>query len=223
MTQIVETSPPATTMKLFLEGSAFDICYTITVGWFLIGSILDSWAHNTIPNLETFFTPWHAVLYAGVFSTFLLICVVGVINKRRGASWSEVLPPGYELAMWGALIFPVIGIGDGLWHIFFGIEKNVDAAFSPTHLGGIIASWLLVTAPYLTITQRHLSPSTWGEKCRLFVAFSMPLIFLANVTQAFHYDLYHYPLTAPTGQNAFQLLATSTFFQIGRASCRERV
>jgi hypothetical protein len=30
-----------------------------------IGGLLDGWAHNNIPQLETVFTPWHAVLYGG--------------------------------------------------------------------------------------------------------------------------------------------------------------
>jgi hypothetical protein len=29
--------------------------------WFTLGLLLDAWAHNHLPELESFFTPWHAV------------------------------------------------------------------------------------------------------------------------------------------------------------------
>ncbi len=33
--------------------------------WLLAGLSLDGWAHRNRPELESFFTPWHAVFYAG--------------------------------------------------------------------------------------------------------------------------------------------------------------
>ena len=36
--------------------------------WLIVGLFLDAWAHGQ--NLtETFFTPWHAVLYTGFFAS----------------------------------------------------------------------------------------------------------------------------------------------------------
>jgi len=29
--------------------------------WFTVGLLLDAWAHNNVPRLESFFTPWNAV------------------------------------------------------------------------------------------------------------------------------------------------------------------
>src|SRR5215470_1061860 len=49
-----------TPTKLF-GGPIFDIVYGVTVSWFLGGAFLDSWAHENIPRLETFWTPWHGV------------------------------------------------------------------------------------------------------------------------------------------------------------------
>jgi hypothetical protein len=34
--------------------------------WVVAGMVLDAWAHQNLSRLETFFTPWHAVLYSGV-------------------------------------------------------------------------------------------------------------------------------------------------------------
>ncbi len=34
------------------------------LGWVLVsGLYADGWAHVNVPGLETFFTPWHGVLY----------------------------------------------------------------------------------------------------------------------------------------------------------------
>jgi hypothetical protein len=33
--------------------------------WFGAGLMIDAWAHSNLAELETFFTPWHAVFYSG--------------------------------------------------------------------------------------------------------------------------------------------------------------
>ena len=38
------------------------------------------------------------------------------------------------------ILFFFCGIGDLLWHLAFGIEKNIDAELSPTHMGIVISS-----------------------------------------------------------------------------------
>lgn len=47
---------------------------TAGIGWVLVGGVFtDGWAHFNRPGLETFFTPWHAVLYSslGVMTIWL--------------------------------------------------------------------------------------------------------------------------------------------------------
>ena len=60
-------------------GISFEWLLTAATLWLLVGLYLDGWAHNNIPELiETFFTPWHAVLYSGyAFMSLVLI----------GAAW----------------------------------------------------------------------------------------------------------------------------------------
>ena len=45
----------------------------MTVGlgtWLVLGVFVDGWAHFNRPGLETFFTPWYAVLYSGAALLF---------------------------------------------------------------------------------------------------------------------------------------------------------
>ena len=43
----------------------FDWIMILVIIWGIGGLFLDGWAHTNLPRLETFFTPWHAVLYSG--------------------------------------------------------------------------------------------------------------------------------------------------------------
>ena len=49
--------------------------FIIAMLWFFMGAWIDSSAHTyLIDDIETFFTPWHAVLYSGyAFSVLSLI------------------------------------------------------------------------------------------------------------------------------------------------------
>lgn len=102
--------------------------------WFLAGLFLDGWAHNHIAELESFFTPWHAVLYSGFLAVAALIAVTQYRNVSRGYAWGRALPRGYRLSLVGVVIFFVGAGSDMLWHTVFGIEQNTEALFSPTHL-----------------------------------------------------------------------------------------
>src|SRR5262245_33483973 len=103
----------------------------VLLGAWLIGALYsDGWAHLNVPNLETFFTPWHLALYSG----FVAIAVwTGWLARRHGRpGWR--LPLGYGLGAAGVLVFAVGGVADLAWHQVFGIEAGVDALVSPSHL-----------------------------------------------------------------------------------------
>jgi hypothetical protein len=90
--------------------------------WFIGGLFTDGWAHNHVPELESFFTPWHAVFYSGYFVLLFALLFIG-----RGKS-------GFRWPLIGAAIFFVGGIGDMAWHQIFGVENDIEALHSPTHL-----------------------------------------------------------------------------------------
>jgi hypothetical protein len=118
---------------------AADLVTLLLTAWLIGGLFLDGWAHNTRPQLETFFTPWHAVFYSGFAAIAAWIC--WSIWRRRG------VPAGYGPALVGVTIFLVSGVGDMLWHLAFGIERDIAALLSPTHLGLFTGAFLIVTAP----------------------------------------------------------------------------
>jgi hypothetical protein len=116
--------------------------------WFLGGLVLDGWAHNHIPKLESFFTPWHAVFYSGFLAIAGFLMATLVRNRAKGYPWRSAMPSGYELALLGVLIFMAGGVGDMIWHELFGIEVNVEALLSPTHLTLALGATLFVSAPW---------------------------------------------------------------------------
>jgi hypothetical protein len=107
------------------------------------GVYLDGWAHLTRPGLETFFTPWHAILYSGFVLLAAFVVYLSLDRQRRRLS-----PPGaYRLALVGVAVFLAGGVGDMFWHQIFGIEAGIDALLSPTHLVLLTGGMLMVTAP----------------------------------------------------------------------------
>jgi hypothetical protein len=91
---------------------------TLVLAACLVGGLfLDGWAHNTRPQLETFFTPWHAVFYSGFAAVAIWI---------GWSVWSRrAVPAGYGPALAGVVIFLVSGAGDMSWHLAFGIERDI--------------------------------------------------------------------------------------------------
>lgn len=128
-------------------GRAYDWTVTLLSFWFLGGLFLDGWAHNHIPELESFFTPWHAVFYSGFLAVSAFLLATVVRNHAKGYPWRQAMPAGYEHAVIGVLIFAVGGLGDMVWHELFGVEADIEALLSPTHLILAFGGTLIVNAP----------------------------------------------------------------------------
>src|ERR1700694_160006 len=62
--------------------------------WLMAGAYLDSWAHRHLYRLETFFTPWHAVLYSGMFAILIFLALSALRNQAREHRPGQVLPAG---------------------------------------------------------------------------------------------------------------------------------
>lgn len=111
---------------------ALDYAVGICGVWISGGFFLDAWAHGHVP-VENFFTPYHAVFYSGMVALGIFLVAFALRSRRQGYAWRDVFPQPYHLALVGIPIFAAAGIGDMLWHRFFGIEEGVDALLSPTH------------------------------------------------------------------------------------------
>lgn len=128
-------------------GLRYDALIAILGAVFQGGAYLDLWAHVHRPELETFFTPWHAVLYSGFFAMTAATAAPLLRHRRPGVSWSRALPAGYDVSLVGVLIFLLGGVLDMLWHTIFGIEVDVEALLSPSHLVLALGSTLMLTGP----------------------------------------------------------------------------
>ena len=126
------------------------------------GAYLDVWAHVHRPELETFFTPWHAVLYSGFVAVAAATAAPLVLRHRGPAtSWSSALPAGYDWSLIGVLVFLLGGVLDMLWHVVFGIEADVEALLSPSHLVLAVGSTLILTGPLRAAWRRVDRAASW--------------------------------------------------------------
>ncbi len=169
-----------------LGGVGFDWVMALIFSWPLIGAYSDAWAHNHI-RLETFFTPWHGVLYSGFLAAAITMFVVPLINRRRGVSWRQALPVGYGLSFIGVLVIFIGGPGDLLWHTIFGIEIDLDAAFSPTHLLLALAIGLIVSGPLRAAWHRDTGRTpSFGSLLPALISLAFTLSTLTLITQFAH-------------------------------------
>ena len=81
------------------------ILSVLLVGGFFMGL----WANSHGRVDESFFTPWHAILYAaaGLFGGVLLALTLS--RRREVATIREAVPQGYEYSLLGAGLFLVAG------------------------------------------------------------------------------------------------------------------
>ena len=114
---------------------------------YLMGAMyVDGWAHNHgLP--EDFFTPWHGLVFSGLVALAAYLAIALVRNHGRGYVWLGALPAGYGLSLFGAVLFQIAFAGDMVWHGIFGIEQNVEALLSPTHLLQALGMWAMVSGP----------------------------------------------------------------------------
>ena len=115
--------------------------------WMLFGLFLDGWAHEA-EKPETFFSPWHGVLYSGFVSAVAWFAFDGWRTKSADVTVDRWMPIGLALFVTGA-------VGDGIWHEVFGIEVDLEALLSPTHLLLLIGGFLLVTSPLRAAIDDH--------------------------------------------------------------------
>lgn len=138
---------------------------TVLLGlWMTVGLFLDGYFHQNLESTsESFVTPWHAIFYAGFTASTLWI---GSMSRRRcgGAlDWRlRALPPGYEGARVGLVLFAAGAVGDVLWHNAFGVERGIDALLSPTHLLLFAGLALVLTTPARSaFVARDTPPGQW--------------------------------------------------------------
>jgi hypothetical protein len=123
-----------------------DMILALACGWMITGMLLDAWAHIH-QRVESFFTPWHAVLYSGFVVVMAWMAWI-VVRARLVRRVGEAVPVGYGLGLAGVGILLASAVGDGIWHTLFGVEVGIEGQFSPTHIGLFLGSLLIFTTPF---------------------------------------------------------------------------
>ena len=138
-----------------------DLIVALAALWPVTGLYLDGWAHTHVAELETFFTPWHAVLYSGfVVHAGTLVPSDWYRQGPRGPI-RERVPGGYGLGLLGALLFAIAGVADMVWHILLGVEVDLEALLSPPHLLLLTAGTLMIATPLRAAAARRARPVGW--------------------------------------------------------------
>lgn len=154
-----------------------DLVTTVLGLWFTLGLFLDAYAHANIPELESFFTPWHAVFYSGFAAVagWVLWTVWG--HVREGRRGRAAVPVGYGMTLVALPVFVVSGAVDLAWHELLGIETTTDIFFSPSHLGLITAMIVILTTPLRAAWADPVRP-TPTPTAVLVLAFAGSLVLL---------------------------------------------
>jgi hypothetical protein len=138
--------------------------------------VVDGWAHNNLQALETFFTPWHALFYSGFVATAGWVVATATRARQPERSGLAAFPAGYGLAVVGVVVFAVGGAGDLTWHSIFGIEQDVEALFSPTHLLLFAGMALILSTPLRAAWSDPGEPAAPGYRRFLPVLASATLV-----------------------------------------------
>jgi hypothetical protein len=153
---------------------------------FVGGLFLDGWAHTHGRVDQSFFTPWHAVFYAGYAMTASALVASLLRNHARGCPWQLALPVGYGLSGLGALIFGAGGVTDLIWHTIFGIEAGVEALLSPTHLVLALGLGLIASGPVRAAWRRSEPGLGWAAQGPMLLALTSTLSVLTFFTEYAH-------------------------------------
>ena len=106
-----------------------------TMIWFFSGAWIDSSAHiYLIDDIETFFTPWHGVLYSGyIFSVLVVMYIKNTMKDYK-----------FDMGVLGAVVFGIGGASDAIWHTLLGIETGVEPLITPSHLMLFLGAFLML-------------------------------------------------------------------------------
>jgi TolB protein len=193
-------SPPVSRSRPILASSDIRFNWIMAgLSTALVGGFyLDLWAHAHGRTDNTFFTPWHALLYSmlALIAVFLLVNAASAV--RRGVAWVQSLPHGYGLSLIGVGLFALGGFADMVWHLLFGVEVSVDALLSPTHLVLATAGVLIVTGPLRAAwSDPERMERPWIAQLPAAISLLLALSIFTGMTQFVHPQVDPWAQTSP--------------------------
>jgi hypothetical protein len=160
---------------------AFDRLMTAFSCWMIAGLYVDGWAHYHLESArESFFTPWHALLYSGFAACAIALAMRTASNHARGSAWIRSVPAGYEFAAVGVVVMALGGVIDMIWHLVFGIETNIAAQLSPAHLILAVGMGMIVSGPF------RAASATAKERWPALISLALLLAVFELFSKAFH-------------------------------------
>lgn len=168
------TSAPGTRRKGYPVASrGFDLVALALAAWVLLGGYVDGIAHVHGATDDTFFTPFHLLLYTGMLAKGVFLAGAQLRNVSRGYSWQRALPRGYLTSLIGVVLMATGGFLDFLWHTAFGIEANIEASVSPPHLLLALSALVFMSGPLRALWGRAEAQRGWAQ---LFPAIASALL-----------------------------------------------
>lgn len=163
---------------------AFDRAATALSLAFLGGLFLDGWAHSHGRVDDSFFTPWHAVLYSAFLTLASLLVGRAAWGRARGRPRHAWLPEGYPLCLAGVALWLVGGPFDLAWHSVFGFEANVEALLSPAHAVLALGMALMTTGPLRARLRRPAG--RWRDELPMVLSLTCLVLNLTFFMQIAH-------------------------------------
>ncbi|HKY46400.1 MAG TPA: hypothetical protein VJQ79_00320 [Acidimicrobiia bacterium] len=160
------------------------------------GFFVDLWAHSHGRVDETFFTPWHGILYAGALLHGLVLLRVALQGRKQGLGLRRSLPSGYGLSLAGAGLFLVAGVFDLAWHEAFGFEDGTEALLSPSHLLLATSGIFMVAGPVRAAWAKGV-PTRFPGWLPWVFALTMLLSIVTSFTEYAHPAIDTWPASTP--------------------------
>lgn len=157
----------------------FDWSMAIASLWCSGGIMVDAY-HHFHSDVETFFEPAHGLLYAGLLAAYVFVAIAMVSNHRRGFSWRNALPKGYETTIAGLIVFLAGGVLDMIKHTLWGFEEGFNALLSPTHLLIGAGMFLIIAGPVRSAIERENQPRSLIQQLPMLLA-------LASMMELIHW------------------------------------
>lgn len=147
-----------------------DVLVGIASLWISFAFFIDAWSHEHEP-VESFFTWSHGLIYGGMA---LLIVVLVAMRKH--------MPQSYRVPMIGVPVFLLGGLGDMIWHHFFGIEEGVDIILSPTHETIGFGLMLVSSAPIFSALRHRRELRTLVDQLPMLLSLASWLVMVHFAT-----------------------------------------
>lgn len=134
-----------------VENKVYRRAMILGMFWFLGGAWIDASAHTYIDSaLETFFTPWHAMLYSG----YMFVFVFYIYTKHKVKDYK------FDVGLLGGAVFAVGGASDLLWHTYIGIEEGIEPLLSASHILLFLGSFLMLDHAFASRPDKNVLDNT---------------------------------------------------------------